>query len=195
MRPPELASWAAVVSSAGWAGRTSSPGATLCRMTARASAAGSSRSAARLSSGCLATTPNARPRLSCGSTSTASTLPRRARAAARFAAAVVLPTPPLEEQTARRMPEVWGRGRQNEGGGPLRRGGEPHPTHCAQRHHPRSATNRRRDTWCPRTIPARTGAMPRGAAGGRPRAVVPDLPAGASLGGHRSHGRGWRCAR
>src|SRR5439155_25358218 len=45
------------------------------------------------------------PRLSCGSTYTASTRPCRASATARLAAVVVLPTPPLEEHTARRMAE------------------------------------------------------------------------------------------
>src|SRR5262249_20605743 len=49
-------------------------------------------------------TPNPRPRLSCGSASTARVRPRRPNTAARLAAVAVLPTPPLLLQIASRIP-------------------------------------------------------------------------------------------
>jgi cyclase len=83
------------------------PGRDVARTQARASASGSSSRPASESSRPLATTPKRRPRLSCGSASTASTRPpcapaRAPRTAASDAAVEVLPTPPLDEHTASR---------------------------------------------------------------------------------------------
>src|SRR5215203_793513 len=95
-------------------------------MTSRAETVGSSRQRARLSSQPLATTPNARPRLSWGSVSTASTRPRLASDAARLAATVDLPTPPLDEQTASRMPTKCEGGQAERRAGSAARDAAPH---------------------------------------------------------------------